>query len=357
MSITIEHIQKTFDHFTALKDINFTVNKGELAALLGPSGCGKTTLLRIIAGLEQPTSGQIFFENCNVSALSAKDRDIGFVFQSYALFRHMTVAQNVAFGLKVKPRAQRLSDAEIDRKVRELLDLVQLNRFSSYYPDQLSGGQRQRVALARALAIQPKVLLLDEPFSALDATVRKELRRWLRDFHHEINVTSLFVTHDQDEALEVADKIIVMNKGQIEQIGTPDQVYKQPKTAFVAHFLGEVNALHGFVERNILKIGQFSQTLNQHYISQSAIAYVRPHEITLTKKAIDNSIRGEIIRIHTAGPTIFVEVAVKHNEKPIEVSVNHTQFEQEDFKLGEPVSLIPALVNVFLRDELIEFMI
>ena len=357
MSIRIQHIQKTFENLTALHDINFNVNEGELAALLGPSGCGKTTLLRIIAGLEQATSGQIFFGDKEVSRLNAKERDIGFVFQSYALFRHMTVAQNVAFGLKIKPKAQRLSDAEIAQKVRDLLELVQLNRFAGHYPDQLSGGQRQRVALARALATQPKVLLLDEPFSALDATVRKELRRWLRDFHHEINVTSLFVTHDQDEALEVADKIIVMNKGVVEQVGTPEEVYKQPKTAFVAHFLGEVNVLHGVVEQNYLRIGDFQQTLSQYHAPHNIIAYVRPHEITMTKAPLDNALKGTIARLHTAGSTIFVEVALPNSEKPLEVSVDHTQFEQEQFALKDPVYLTPKLVNIFSQDQLIEFMI
>ncbi|WP_040976809.1 sulfate/molybdate ABC transporter ATP-binding protein [Necropsobacter massiliensis] len=357
MSIIIRDIQKTFENLTALDKINFTVRDGELAALLGPSGCGKTTLLRIIAGLEEADSGTILFGERDVSGLSAKQRDIGFVFQSYALFRHMNVAQNVAFGLKVKPRSERLSDDEIQRKVRELLDLVQLNRFAGYYPDQLSGGQRQRVALARALATQPKVLLLDEPFSALDATVRKELRRWLRDFHHEINVTSLFVTHDQDEALEVADKIILMNKGKVEQVGTPEEVYKQPQTAFVAHFLGEVNVLHGVIEQNRLRIGDFVQPLNRHHQPQSVIAYVRPHEIGMSKAKNDNAMQGNISRLHTAGATIFVEVQTARHEKPIEVSINHAQLEQEGFAPGDSVYLTPKLVNIFTRDELIEFMI
>lgn len=248
MAITVKEVHKRFEQFEALNNINFTIQNGELTALLGPSGCGKTTLLRIIAGLETASSGQIFFDDQDVTVLSAKARDIGFVFQHYALFRHMTIADNIAFGLRMKPKHERLSEAEIQAKVKFLLELIQLEHIGKRYPDQLSGGQRQRVALARAIATQSKVLLLDEPFGALDAKVRKDLRRWLRDFNHEINVTSLFVTHDQDEALEVADKIILMNKGHIEQVGSPAEVYKQPRTAFVANFLGAVNILHGYIK-------------------------------------------------------------------------------------------------------------
>lgn len=359
MGITLQNINKSFKNFDALKNINFSIKQGELVALLGPSGCGKTTLLRIIAGLETASSGKIYFADTDVTQLSAKQRDIGFVFQNYALFRHMNVAENVAFGLKMKPRAIRLSKTAIDERVNQLLGLVQLENFAKRYPDQLSGGQRQRVALARALASKPNVLLLDEPFSALDAKVRKDLRRWLRDFHHELNVTSLFVTHDQEEALEVADKIILMNQGQIEQIGTPAEVYKQPKTAFVAHFLGDVNLLHGYIENNTLIIGDFRKDMQEqgNWADQSAIAYVRPHEISIAKTSRKNDIQGQVVRIHTAGPTVFLEIAVVGQPKHIDVSVSYRQYEQQQVELGDNIYWQPILVNIFVQDELFEFMI
>ncbi|WP_276895727.1 sulfate/molybdate ABC transporter ATP-binding protein [Frischella perrara] len=359
MGITLQNINKSFKNFNALKNINFNIKQGELVALLGPSGCGKTTLLRIIAGLETASSGKIYFADTDVTPLSAKQRDIGFVFQNYALFRHMNVAENVAFGLKMKPRAIRLSKTAINERVNQLLGLVQLENFAKRYPDQLSGGQRQRVALARALASKPNVLLLDEPFSALDAKVRKDLRRWLRDFHHELNVTSIFVTHDQDEALEVADKIILMNQGQIEQIGTPTEVYKQPKTAFVAHFLGDVNLLHGYIESNTLIIGDFQKDMQAqgNWADQSAIAYVRPHEISIAKTARKNDIQGQVVRIHTAGPTVFLEIAVAGQPKHIDVSASYRQYEQQHVEIGDHIYFQPILINIFVQDQLVEFMI
>lgn len=359
MSITLHNINKSFEHVNVLENINFSIKQGELVALLGPSGCGKTTLLRIIAGLETASSGQIYFADREVTKLSAKQRDIGFVFQNYALFRHMNVAENVAFGLKMKPRSVRLNKTAIDECVNQLLELVQLDHFAKRYPDQLSGGQRQRVALARALASKPNVLLLDEPFSALDAKVRKDLRRWLRDFHHELNVTSIFVTHDQEEALEVADRIILMNQGHIEQIGTPAEVYKQPKTAFVAHFLGDVNLLYGYIENNTLIIGDFHKDMRGQgtWPDQSAIAYVRPHEISIAKIARKNDIQGEVVRIHTAGPTVFLEIAVAGQPKHIDVSISYRQYEQQQVEIGDTVYWQPALVNIFMQDELLEFMI
>ena len=228
MSIEIQHIDKHFGSFHALRDVNLHINTGELIALLGPSGCGKTTLLRIIAGLETPDTGSILFSGEDTTDVHVRERNVGFVFQHYALFRHLTVFENVAFGLRVKPRGQRPSEAVIRDKVHRLLDLVQLDWLADRYPAQLSGGQRQRIALARALAVEPKVLLLDEPFGALDAKVRKELRRWLRRLHDELHVTSIFVTHDQEEALEVADRVVVINKGHIEQVGSPQEVWDQP---------------------------------------------------------------------------------------------------------------------------------
>src|ERR1700674_5071471 len=241
MSIEIRKVSKRFGQFEALKDIDLVIPDGELVALLGPSGSGKTTLLRIIAGLDFPDSGSVVFDGQESTDRKARERGVGFVFQHYSLFRHMTVFDNIAFGLTVKPRRARPSREPIRAKVNELLHLVQLDSLANRFPSQLSGGQRQRVALARALAVEPKVLLLDEPFGALDAKVRKELRRWLRNLHDEIHITTLFVHHDQEEALEVADRVVLMNKGKVEQIGAPDQVYNYPASPFVYSFLGTVN--------------------------------------------------------------------------------------------------------------------
>ena len=233
MSIQVHDIHKQFGAFTALDRVSLDFPSGELVALLGPSGCGKTTLLRVIAGLETADSGRVILEGEDASDTHVRERQVGFVFQHYALFRHMTVFENVAFGLRVKPRRERPNEAEIRRRVHRLLELVQLDWLADRYPAQLSGGQRQRIALARALAVEPRVLLLDEPFGALDAKVRKELRRWLRHLHDELHVTSIFVTHDQEEALEVADRVVLMNKGRVEQVGTPEEVYEHPATPFV----------------------------------------------------------------------------------------------------------------------------
>ena len=238
MSIRIEGIQKRFGDFVALDNLDLSIRSGELTALLGPSGSGKTTLLRIIAGLEQADSGRVHFNEQDITGQHVSERGVGFVFQHYALFKHMTVFDNVAYGLTVKPKKLRPSKAEIDKKVRELLELVQLGWTAERYPAQLSGGQRQRIALARALAVEPKVLLLDEPFGALDAKVRAELRRWLRRLHDEIHITSVFVTHDQEEAMRMSDRIAVFNEGRIQQVGSPEETYESPATAFVAGFLG-----------------------------------------------------------------------------------------------------------------------
>src|SRR5918993_5907517 len=248
MSIEVRNLTKSFGSFVALRDVSFTVHSGELVALLGPSGSGKTTLLRVIAGLETPDVGSVLFDGDDATRRDPRERGVGFVFQHYALFRHMTVFENVAFGLRVRPRDQRPSADEIKRRVHELLGLVQLDYLGDRYPSQLSGGQRQRVALARALAVEPRVLLLDEPFGALDAKVRQELRRWLRRLHDDIHLTSVFVTHDQEEALELADRVAVMNHGVIEQEGTPEEVVERPATPFVISFLGTVNIFHGRVE-------------------------------------------------------------------------------------------------------------
>jgi sulfate transport system ATP-binding protein len=255
MSIQVRNIHKSFGSFTALGDVSLDFPTGELTALLGPSGCGKTTLLRIIAGLETADRGQVLLDGQDASDTHVREREVGFVFQHYALFRHMTVFDNVAFGLRVKPRKQRPPESEIKRKVHELLQLVQLDWLADRYPPQLSGGQRQRIALARALAVEPRVLLLDEPFGALDAKVRKELRRWLRRLHDELHITSIFVTHDQEEALEVADRVVLMDHGRVEQVGAPVEVYEHPATPFVYGFLGAVNRFEGRSEGGTLRVG------------------------------------------------------------------------------------------------------
>src|SRR3990167_4785685 len=246
MSIQVQNIQKHFGSFVALDKVSLDFPSGELVALLGPSGCGKTTLLRIIAGLEQADAGNVLLDGEDASSTHVRERQVGFVFQHYALFKHMTVFDNVAFGMRMKPRNVRPSETQIKQKVHDLLNLVQLDWLADRFPAQLSGGQRQRIALARALAVEPRVLLLDEPFGALDAKVRKELRRWLRRLHDDLHITSIFVTHDQEEAMEVADRVVVMSNGRIEQIGTPEEVYKHPANAFVYDFLGNYNEFDGW---------------------------------------------------------------------------------------------------------------
>ena len=288
MSIEINNVSKTFGNFAAVKNVSLNVASGELVALLGPSGSGKTTLLRIIAGLEiaDPGSGSILFHGNNVSNSNVTERQVGFVFQHYSLFRHMNIFENVAFGLKIRPRKMRLSKDEIQSKVSGLLKLVQLERVANLYPSQLSGGQRQRIALIRALAVEPKILLLDEPFGALDAKVRKELRRWLRRLHDEMSVTSVFVTHDQEEALEVADRIAVMNDGRIEQQGTPEQVYHQPANSFVCNFLGNVNLFRGRVHNGRVCVENIdvASSKDSHADQSPVVAYVRPHDIEISRQ-------------------------------------------------------------------------
>ncbi len=298
MDIQIQGINKQFGSFTALGNIDLTIAEGELVALLGPSGSGKTTLLRIIAGLEQPTSGSILFGGEDLIGQSLRERQVGFVFQHYALFRHMRVFDNVAFGLRVKKRRERRPESEIRDRVMRLLRLVQLEPFAHRYPSQLSGGQRQRVALARALAIEPRVLLLDEPFGALDAKVRKELRRWLRRLHDEVHVTSVFVTHDQEEALEVADRVVVMNHGRIEQVGPPDEVYDRPATPFVLQFLGDVNLFHG---RAAHPPGSASG------LAEGEVGYVRPHELEVVAQPGDGTVSAELLQTFTVGPRTRLE--------------------------------------------------
>lgn len=286
MSIQIEKIGKLFAKTQVLKDISLDIASGEMVALLGPSGSGKTTLLRIIAGLEQHSYGSLRFHGQDVSRIHAKDRHVGFVFQHYALFRHMTVFDNVAFGLTVMPRKQRPSSQAIQQKVMQLLEMVQLAHLATRYPSQLSGGQKQRVALARALAVEPQILLLDEPFGALDAQVRIELRRWLRQLHDELKFTSVFVTHDQEEAMEVADRIVVMSQGHVEQVGTPDEIWQHPETRFVLEFMGEVNQLHGYIKGSQLQIDGYDFPLHHTSAHQGEVdVFLRPWDISLVKEA------------------------------------------------------------------------
>ncbi|WP_075181406.1 sulfate/thiosulfate ABC transporter ATP-binding protein CysA [Pantoea sp. 1.19] len=286
MSIDISAINKSFGRTRVLNDISLDIPSGQMVALLGPSGSGKTTLLRIIAGLEHQNSGALRFHGKDVSRLHARDRQVGFVFQHYALFRHMTVFDNVAFGLTVLPRRERPSAAAIKQKVTQLLEMVQLGHLASRYPAQLSGGQKQRVALARALAVEPQILLLDEPFGALDAQVRKELRRWLRQLHEELKFTSVFVTHDQEEAMEVADRVVVMSQGNIEQVGTPDEVWREPATRFVLEFLGEVNRVDGEVHGSQCQVGAHRWPLGYTPAHQGAVElFLRPWEIDVSRQS------------------------------------------------------------------------
>lgn len=347
MSIIVEHMTKTFGACRALDDVSLTVHTGELLALLGPSGSGKTTLLRMIAGLDlpdNPASAHMYFHEKDVVGLPVQKRHIGFVFQHYALFRHMTVRNNIAFGLRVKPRRERPSRAEINARVDELLQLVQLRGYAARYPHELSGGQRQRVALARALAIQPKVLLLDEPFGALDAHVRKELRAWLRRLHNEIHLTSVFVTHDQEEALEVADRVVIMNNGRIEQIGTPDEVFHSPANAFVMRFLGQVNEFHGRVEGEKIRIELPSGA------SSNAQIFVRPHELTLDIRPSTSqtmpSIAATVTRIQSAGPRVCVEVCTADGQKLL-ADLSQERFATMGLTEGAQTYVRPRHITVF----------
>lgn len=354
MSITIQHVKKQFGSFQALDDISLDIETGELIALLGPSGSGKTSLLRIIAGLENLDEGVILFDGENITEINAKERNIGFVFQHYALFKHMTVFDNVAYGLKVRPRKSRPSKKEIANKVHTLLSLVKLEHFADRYPNQLSGGQRQRVALARALAVEPKVLLLDEPFGALDAKVRKDLRRWLRKMHNEFHVTSIFVTHDQEEALDVADRIVVMNKGKIEQVGTPEDVYDHPNSPFVYDFLGNVNLFKGRLKNGQLVHGSYTgpvdQELTQH--DTEAVGYVRPHDIQIERTAIlEDMVPAKIIFIHAIGPIVQIELHRQDVGEYLEAEISKEQFRSLKLQRSEQVYIRPKQLKVFIPED------
>jgi sulfate transport system ATP-binding protein len=351
MSIEVRNISKTFGKFVALDDVSLRVDSGELVALLGPSGSGKTTLLRIIAGLEfaDPGSASVLFHDEDVGGKRVADRQVGFVFQHYALFRHMTVFENVAFGLRVRPRRLRPSRNEIRDRVQELLKLVQLDWLGDRFPSQLSGGQRQRIALARALAVEPKVLLLDEPFGALDARVRQELRQWLRRLHDEIHITSVFVTHDQEEALELADRVVVMNQGRIEQVGTPDEVFHDPASEFVMNFLGQVNVFRGRVEAGRVHFDDVTIDAPPEYDRSTADVriFVRPHDWSIERRANDEpSIRATVALVNAAGPRVRVQLVTESDER-IDVELTHERYRELYLETGAAVFLIPHEVKVF----------
>jgi sulfate transport system ATP-binding protein len=345
VTIEVRNIVKQFGAFRALDGVDLKVETGELVALLGPSGSGKTTLLRIIAGLDWPDSGSVAFDGEDALARGAGERHVGFVFQHYALFRHMSVFENVAFGLRVQPRAIRKSEAEIRARVKELLDLVQLDWLSDRYPSQLSGGQRQRIALARALAIEPRILLLDEPFGALDAKVRKELRKWLRTLHEEIHVTSIFVTHDQEEALEVANRVVVMDKGRIEQIGTPGDVYEEPATAFVHGFIGESIVLPVEIRDDKILLGDKVLNLaSQNAAPGPSKLFIRRHDLAIGPLG-SGVLEGAVKHVRAFGPTQRADIQLNAagNANLIEIDAPRDR----DLKPGDVVSLQPRRYRIF----------
>jgi sulfate/thiosulfate transport system ATP-binding protein len=342
MSIEVRGLNKRFGQTVVCDNLNLDIAAGELVALLGPSGSGKTTLLRIIAGLEVPDSGTVLFHGEDATNTDVRERQVGFVFQHYALFGHMSIFENVAFGLRVRPKATRPDEKLIRAKVMELLKLVQLDWIADRYPHQLSGGQRQRIALARALAVEPKVLLLDEPFGALDAKVRKELRRWLRRLHDEMHVTSVFVTHDQEEAMEVADRIVVMNHGRIEQDGPPDEVYDHPATPFVLQFLGDVNLFHG-------RLGHASEKGGE-------VSYVRPHELQILNAQVEGSLPVTLSQALTVGPNTRLEFRRQDDGSYVDVELPRAEYtllrDQIGLRPGALVHLLPRRVTRFAVDEL-----
>lgn len=355
MSIEVQHVTKSFGKYTALKDVSLKVNDGELIALLGPSGSGKTTLLRIIAGLEVPNDDErciISFHGQDVAQRRVGQRQVGFVFQHYALFKHMSVFENIAFGLKVRPRSQRPSTAALREKVNELLKLIQLEGFGNRFPAQLSGGQRQRVALARALAIEPRVLLLDEPFGALDAKVRQGLRTWLRQLHDRLKMTTILVTHDQEEALEVADRVVVMNQAKIEQVGTPEEVFHHPASEFVMDFLGAVNVFHGRIEKGQALLGSTVVNVGGALPDDVAAAnvYARPHELEIQRHMNGSpAISGKILRINAAGSLTRVCLAGSDGRE-INVDLSYDRFRELQLNPGEQVYVVLKRARVFVPE-------
>ncbi len=356
MSIKVENLTKSFGPFKALSGVSLDFPTGKLIALLGPSGCGKTTLLRIIAGLEHPDGGRVLFNGEDASRRDVRERHVGFVFQHYALFRHMTVFENVAFGLRVKPRRERASETDIRKRVTDLLDLVQLGWLADRYPSQLSGGQRQRIALARALAVEPRVLLLDEPFGALDAKVRKELRQWLRRLHDELHITSIFVTHDQDEALDVADRVVLMNKGRVEQEGATAELYEQPASSFAYSFLGTVNRFEGRLDGRTLRVGDGSLIVDDNDAATGeVVAYARPHEMEILTEGSDQGLPARVSRIMTGGATARVELAGKTglngHSRPLHVEVTRDELARLALAAGQAVTLRARHLKVFPNEQ------
>jgi sulfate transport system ATP-binding protein len=357
MSIQVEEISKAFAGVTVLDRVSLDFPTGQLVALLGPSGCGKTTLLRVIAGLETADAGRVILEGEDASRTHVRERQVGFVFQHYALFRHMTVFENVAFGLRVQPRRSRPKEPEIRRRVTRLLELVQMAWLADRFPQQLSGGQRQRIALARALAVEPRVLLLDEPFGALDAQVRKELRRWLRALHDDLHVTSIFVTHDQEEALEVADRVVLMNRGRVEQIGTPDEVYERPASPFVYSFLGAANVFRGRVEGGNVRVGEATLNHDGSDADHGAdvVAFVRPHELEIvTDLSTPNGVDALVRRILAFGGSARVELdgieEVKAGAEPTHYEVVLPRERAGTLTQGQQVRLVPTPLRVFRQE-------
>jgi sulfate transport system ATP-binding protein len=352
MSISVQNLTKRFGTFVALDNVSLVCPTGQLLALLGPSGSGKTTLLRIIAGLEIPDSGAVYYHDDEITSRSARDRNVGFVFQHYALFRHMTVYDNVAFGLRVR----KVPERQIRERVMELLRLVRLEEKAQHYPSELSGGQKQRIALIRALAPDPKVLLLDEPFGALDAKVRAELRLWLRRFHDEFHVTSIFVTHDQEEAFEVADRVVIMNHGRIEQEGTPLEVFEHPATAFVMDFLGNVNKLPVRVEGGKALLGETGSVEVPARVFGTSEngridAYIRPHELDIARNPdSSNCLTGKIVHLNPAGSVVKVRVLAEDFGLMLNVDLTPDRYRALSLKPGETVFITPKAAKVFEPD-------
>jgi len=350
MSIEVRNATRAFGSFQALRGINLTVPTGQFLALLGPSGSGKTTLLRIIAGLDRADEGSVFINGQDATEQGARGRNVGFVFQHYALFRHMTVFENVAFGLRVRPRERRPSEEQIGARVNELLALVQLDFLAHRLPSELSGGQRQRVALARALAVEPAVLLLDEPFGALDAKVRQELRSWLRRLHDEIGLTSVFVTHDQEEALELADRVVIFNHGVIEQDGTPEEVVEHPATPFVANFVGRVNVFHGRLESGK---AWFGPVVVDHPTPSDGMThaegYARPHELDVTREDVGGGLWATLRHASPAGAFVKVDLT-DPDGRLLHVEIGREQFDTLAVTQGERVYVRPRRLRVFPRE-------
>ena len=347
MSIDVRKVTKRFAQFLALDNVSLEVPEGTLLALLGPSGSGKTTLLRIIAGLELPDAGSVRYQDEDVTDAAVRERNVGFVFQHYALFRHMTVFDNVAFGLRVR----RWPRKKIETRVRELLRLIQLAGLERARPSPLSGGQRQRVALARALAPEPKVLLLDEPFGALDARVREELRQWLRRLHDELHVTSVFVTHDQEEAFEVSDRVAIMHQGHLEQVGSPREIFEHPANPFVIDFLGNVNVFHGHVQRGRARLGGLEVAYPQHPHDESraAVAFVRAHELDVVREQDGRpSVGATLTHINAAGPVVKIRAYAEDFGVVLNVDLPPPRFAELGLAVGEKIFVVPRQVRLFV---------